>query len=76
MVALDLAVGLWPAWPDESVRDPVGVEELAEGAVVAVDEGVVGEQPLRLDPELVEVRERPLDEAGDRLCAFVRWSSL
>jgi hypothetical protein len=41
--------------------DPVGLEELAQGAVVPVRPCVVGEQPLRLDPELEEVCERTLD---------------
>ncbi len=52
--------------------DPVGLEELAQGAVVSVDEGVVGEQPPRLDPELGEVRQRALDEGCDRLGTLVR----
>jgi hypothetical protein len=40
LVALHLSVRLWPAWPDEAVLDPMRLEELAERAVVAVDEGV------------------------------------
>ena len=40
-------------------------------AVVPLDEGVVGEQPLGFDPQLGEVRERPLDEGGDGLGPFV-----
>lgn len=51
--------------------DPVGLEQFAQRAVVPVDEGVVGEQPLGFDPELVDVRERPLDEAGHGLGPLV-----
>ena len=50
LVALDLAVGLGSAGRDAAVADPVVVRAARERAVVAVDEGVVGQQPLRLDP--------------------------
>ena len=53
-----------------------GLEEFAQRAVVPVDEGVVGEQPLRLDPELGEVGEAALDEGRDGVGAFVACSSL
>jgi hypothetical protein len=42
---------------------------------VAVDEGVVGEQPFWLDPVLGEVRQCALDEAGDRVRPLV-WVQL
>jgi hypothetical protein len=42
LVALDFAVDLRTADRDEQVADAVAGEELAEGAVAPVDEGVVG----------------------------------
>src|SRR5438093_282886 len=71
LVALDLAVARWSAWPDEAVLDAVGLQELTQRAAVPVGEGVVGEQSLRLDRELQEVCERALDEAGHGVGAFV-----
>jgi hypothetical protein len=61
----------WPARADEAVLDSVYLEQRAEGAVVPVDEGVVGEQPPRFVVELGEVRQGPLDEADGRLGALI-----
>ena len=71
LVALDLAVGLRPTRRDQEVVDGVSLEQLAERAVVTVDEGVVREQPLGLDPVGGEDGETAGDERGHRRRALV-----
>ncbi len=53
------------------MTDALASEQLAQRAVVAVDEGVVGEQPLRLDAVGGVEGEPALDEGGDRRCSLV-----
>ena len=69
--ALNLAVRLRSARTDEEVSDAAPGMQLAERAVAAIDEGVVRELALGLDPALGEVRERTLGKGGDRLRSLV-----
>ena len=50
-------------------------EELSQGAVVAVGEGVVAYEPAHLDPLRGEDGEAAGDEGADGRRALVGWSS-
>ena len=71
MEAFDLAVGARPVGLGGQVADAVLGEQLAQRAVLGVDERVVGHQPFRLDAVLGEEGERAFDERGHGRCAFV-----
>src|SRR5215207_2881583 len=71
LVALDLAVDLGAADWDQQMPDAVSLEQLAERAVLAVDEGVIAHQPLDGDPVRGVENEPAFDEAGDRCRTLV-----
>ena len=66
LVPLDFAVDLRATDGDQQVAGARRGGQLAERAVAAVDEGVVGEQPPGPDPVRCVEGERALDERGDR----------
>ncbi len=53
----------------------MGVQQLAQRAVLDVDECVVGLDPLRFDPVGLKEGQGPFDERGDRLGALI-WVKL
>src|SRR5437660_3703522 len=62
--ALDLPVGARTVRLGGQVPDPVSGEQVAQGVVLDVAEGVVGHQPFRREAMPLEEGEPPLDEAG------------
>src|SRR5207237_5284318 len=69
--AFDFAVRAGPVGLGLEVFDPALAEELAEGAAVCVAPGVVGHQPLCLDPLPLEGGERALGESDHGRYALV-----
>ena len=63
--ALDLAVGAGAVGLGRQVLDAASGEQLAQGAVLDVGEGVVRQEPLGRDAVALEEDERPLEEGGD-----------
>jgi hypothetical protein len=62
--AFDLAVGAGSVGPGGEMADAVASEQLAQGAVLDVAEGVVGQQSFGDDAVVGEAGERAFDEAG------------
>src|SRR6266542_3226512 len=69
--ALNLPVGAWPIRLGGQVANGLAAQQLAQRAILGVDERVVGHQPFRLDAVLSEEGERAFQEGGHGRRALV-----